>query len=107
MPTAFGRLYFDRADAQDIRLTVVRRADAGISELDKSAAIVYYVVREYETRYRVRPVQTTDPAFVRSLLVATNVVRPPNPMSPPPDRSKEGWEEAIGTIMSFFIDEGS
>jgi hypothetical protein len=45
MPSAFGRLYFDRVDVQDIRLTVVRRADAGISELDKGAASVYYVVR--------------------------------------------------------------
>jgi hypothetical protein len=29
------------------------------------------------------------------------------PMSPLPDRSKVGWEELIGTIMPFFIDEGS
>jgi hypothetical protein len=51
------------------------------------------------------PCEPVDPAFVQqgSLVVATKVVRPPRPMSPPPDVSKEGWEQVIGTIIHFLL----
>jgi hypothetical protein len=77
---------------------------AGSSELDKSAVLVYHRVKEHERPDMISPPsKPVEPALDRSLLVATNVVRPPRPMLAPPDRSKEGWEEVIGTIIHFLL----